>query len=179
LYIPRGKATVLGIFDGDNLETRIMMLTEKRLSLSRAGVIALTLAASITFGASAVLAHAMTLQATSESSNTVEKFAGTWHWMFNGKSFATMVLAPNGSTFAGSITPSGIALDENGELVRADPTGDAPSPIAKSSLEGSALHLTLRDGMEFTVTLKDDMHAEIHPGGAPPIMKPIPAEKVR
>jgi hypothetical protein len=178
LYIPRGKATVLGIFDGDNLETRIMMLTEKRLSLSRAGVIALTLAASITFGASAVLAHAMTLQATSESSNTVEKFAGTWHWMFNGKSFATMVLVPKGSSFTGSITPSGIALDEDGELSRADSTGDAPSPIAKSWLEGSALHLTLMDGMEFTVTLKDDMHAEIHPGKAPPNMKPIPAEKV-
>jgi beta-lactamase regulating signal transducer with metallopeptidase domain len=179
LSIPRANATVLGIFDGDNLETRIMMLTEKRLSLSRAGVLALTLAASITFGASAVLAHAMTLQATSESSNAAEKFAGTWHWMFNGKSFATMILAPKGSSFTGSITPSGIALDENGELSRADATDDPPSPVAKSSLQGSALHLTLADGMEFTVTLKDDMHAEIHPGGAPPNMKPIPAEKVR
>ena len=179
LSIPRGNATVLGIFDGDNLETRIMMLTEKRLSLSRAGVLALTLAASITFGASAVLAHAMTLQATSESSKSAEKFAGTWHWMFQGKSFATMILAPKGSSFTGSITPSGIALDENGELSRAHATDDPPSPVAKSSLEGSALHLTLADGMEFTVTLKDDMHAEIHPGGAPPNMKPIPAEKVR
>ena len=98
---------------------------------------------------------------------------------FNGKSFATMVLVPNGSSFTGSITKSGIALNENGELSRADPTDDAPSQIAKSSLEGSALHLTLADGMEFTVTLKDDLHAEIHPGEAPPNMKPIPAEKVR
>lgn len=179
LSVPRGNATALGIFDGDNLETRIMMLTEKRLSLSRAGVLALTLAASITFGASAVLAHTMTLQATSESSNTAQKFAGTWHWIFKGKSFATMVLVPNGSSFSGSITKSGIALDENGELSQADPTEDPPSPIAKSSLEDSALHLTLADGMEFTVTLKDDMHAAIHPGGAPPNMKPIPAEKVR
>jgi beta-lactamase regulating signal transducer with metallopeptidase domain len=179
LSLRRGNATVLGIFDGDNLETRIMMLTEKRLSLSRTGVLALTLAAGITFGASAVLAHAMTLQATSESSNIAQEFAGTWHWMFNGKSFATMVLVPNGSSFTGSITKSGIALDENGELSRADPTDDPPAQIAKSSLEGSALHLTLSDGMEFTVTLKDDMHAEIHPGVAPPNMKPIPAEKVR
>jgi hypothetical protein len=28
------------------------------------------------------------------------------------------------------------------------------------------------------VTLKDETHAEIHPKGAPPNMKPIPAEKV-
>jgi beta-lactamase regulating signal transducer with metallopeptidase domain len=179
LSIPRCNATVLGIFDGDNLETRIVMLTEKRLSLSRGGVIALILAASLTFGASAVLARAMTLQATSDSSNTAEKFAGTWHWMFNGKSFATMVLVPEGSSFTGSITESHIALDDNGELIRADPTDGAPSAIAKSWLEGSALHITLTNGMEFTVTLKDDMHAEIHPGGTPPNMKPIPAEKAR
>ena len=44
---------------------------------------------------------------------------------------------------------------------------------------GSGIMLHLHDGMEFTVTLKDDMHAEIHPGGAPPNMKPIPVEKVR
>jgi beta-lactamase regulating signal transducer with metallopeptidase domain len=179
LDIPRGNATALGIFDGDNLEARIMMLTEKRRSLSRAGVMALTLAASITFGASAVLAHAMTLQATSESPNTAAKFTGTWHWMFDGNSFATMVLLPSGSGFTGSITPSAIALDDDGKLSHADPTGDPPSPIAKSSLEGADLHLTLADGMQFTVTLKDDMHAEVHPGKAPPNMKPIPAEKVR
>jgi hypothetical protein len=34
------------------------------------------------------------------------------------------------------------------------------------------------DGFEFTVTLMDDTHAEIHPMGAPTNMKPIQAEKV-
>ena len=66
LHVPRGNAVGLGIFDGENLETRIMMLTEKRLSLSRAGVIGLALATSITFGAGAVLAHAISLQAGSD-----------------------------------------------------------------------------------------------------------------
>ena len=91
LHTPRGNAVGLGIFDGENLETRIMMLTEKRLSLSRAGLIGLALATSITFGAGAVLARAMSLQAGSESSNTAEKFAGTWHWMFT-TGFLTMIL---------------------------------------------------------------------------------------
>ncbi len=179
LHVPRGNAAGLGIFDGDNLESRIKMLTEKTLSLSRTGVIGLALATSITFSAGAVLARAMSLQASSAPSNTAEKFAGTWHWMFNGKSFATMILVRDGSGFTGSVTPSRIALNDHGGLLRADPSEDsAPRPITKARLEGSALHITIMDGFEFIVTLKDDTHAEIHPGGAPPNMKPIPAEKI-
>jgi hypothetical protein len=179
LHVPRASAAGLGIFDGNNLEVRIMMLTEKKRSLSRTGVIALGLATSITFGAGAVLAHAMSLQASSEASKTAEKFAGTWHWMFNGKSFSTMALVRSGSGFTGSVTPSGITLNDEGGLLRADPSEDTtPTPITKATLEGSALHVTVKGGFAFTVTLKDATHAEIHPAGAPPNMKPIPAEKV-
>ena len=102
--------------------------------------------------------------------------------MFNGKSFATMILVRDGSSFTGSVTPSRIALNDDGGLRRADPTEDStPSLITKAKLEGFALHVTVGDGnepVEFIVTLKDDTHAEIHPIGAPPNMKPIPAEKV-
>jgi hypothetical protein len=82
----------VGFFDGDNLEARIMMLTGKTLLLSRTGVIGLALATSVTFSAGAVLAHAMSLQAGSEPSTRADKFMGTWHWMFDGSSFVTMVL---------------------------------------------------------------------------------------
>ena len=179
LHAPRGNAVGLGIFDGENLETRIMTLTEKRLSLSRAALIGLALSTSITFGAGAVLAHAMSRQASSQPSNPAKRFAGTWHWMFDGRSFATMILERHGSGFTGTVTGSQIALNEDGDLSRADPSEDStPKPITKARLEGSALHITVSDGFEFTVTLKDDTHAEIHPKGAPPKMKPIPAEKV-
>jgi beta-lactamase regulating signal transducer with metallopeptidase domain len=179
LHVPRASAAGLGIFDGDNLEVRIMMLTEKRLSLSRTSAIALVLATSITFGGGAVLAHAMSLQASSEASKTAEKFAGTWHWMFEGRSFSTMILVRSGSGFTGSVTPSRIALNDDGGLSQADPSEDSmPTPITKATLEGSALHITVKDGFAFTVTLKDATHAEIHPAEAPPNMKPIPAEKV-
>jgi beta-lactamase regulating signal transducer with metallopeptidase domain len=181
LHVPRANAAGLGIFDGDNLETRIMMLTEKRLSLSRAGLIGLVLATSITFGAGAVLARAQSLQARSEPVNTAEKFAGTWHWMFGGRSFATMVLVRDGSGFTGSVTPSRIALNDDGALSQADPSEDSgPSPITKAKLEGSALRVTVGDGnapFEFVVTLKDETRAEILPKGAPRNMKPIPVEK--
>jgi len=131
------------------------------------------------FGAGAVHAPSLSLQAGSKPSNTAEKFAGTWHWMFDGKSFATMILARSGSYFTGSATESRIALNDDGTLRRADPAEDTtPKRIAKARLEGSALHITVTSGFEFTVTLKDDTHAEIHPVGAPPNMKPIQAEKV-
>ena len=89
LQVPRSNAMELGIFDGDNLEDRIMMLTEKRTSLSRAGLIGLAFATTFLFGSTAVLARAMSLQEASASTNTAQTFAGTWHWMFRGQSFST------------------------------------------------------------------------------------------
>jgi beta-lactamase regulating signal transducer with metallopeptidase domain len=182
LHVPRSNAMGLGIFDGDNLETRIMILTEKRTSLSRAGLIGLAFATSFLFGSSTVLARAVSLQEASASTNTAKMFAGTWHWMFHGQSFATMILVQNGSGITGSVTPSKIALDDDGGLSRADPSDDsAPAQITKTKLEGNGLRVTVGDGnqpFEFIVTLKDATHAEIHPIGAPPNMKPIQAERV-
>jgi hypothetical protein len=182
LQAPRSNAMGLGIFDGNNLEDRIMMLTEKRTSLSRASLIGLALATSFLFGSSTVLAHAVSLQEASVSTNTAQTFAGTWHWMFHGQSFATMILVQNSSGITGTVTPSRVALNDDGELSRADPSQDStPSPISKTKLEGNALHVMVGDGnqpFEFIVTLKDAKHAEIHPIGAPPNMRPIQAERI-
>ncbi len=179
LRVPRSNAMGLGIFDGDNLEDRIMMLTEKRTSLSRAGLIGLALATSFLFGSSTVLARAVSLQEASASTNTAQMFAGTSHWMFHGQSFSTMILVQNSSGITGSVTESKIALDDNGELRRAAASENrAPAQISKTKLEGNALHVTVMDEnqpFEFLVTLKDATHAEIHPVGAPPNMKPIQA----
>lgn len=179
LHAPHSNAMGLSIFDGDNLEDRIMRLTEKSNSLSHAGLVALVLAASTTFGLGTMLAHATSMHPESSISNSTQAFAGTWHWMFKGRSFSTMILTPDGPGFSGSITGSKIALDNEGYLSKADPTDDAPAQITKAVMEGSALHITVGGWGEFLVTLKDDTHAEIHPVGAPANMKPIPAEKLQ
>ncbi len=172
----------LGMFNDDNLEDRIMMLTAKRTSLSRAGLVGLALSTTFLFGSSAMLARAVSLQEAPASDNTAKAFAGTWHWMFNGQSFATMILVQNGSEITGSATESRIALNDDGELSKADPSDNrTPAQITRTKLEGNALHVTVGDGnhpFKFLVTLKDATHAEIHPVGAPPNMKPIQAEKV-
>ena len=178
LQVPRGNAIGLGIFDGDNLEDRIMMLTEKKTLLSRAGLIGLAFAAIVLFGSGTVLARALSVQEAS-ASTTSQTFAGTWHWMFHGQSFSTMILVQNGSGIGGTVTPSRIALGEDGALSKADPSDNsAAAPISKTKLEGNALRVTVGDGFEFLVTLKDATHAEIHPVGTPSTMKPIQAERV-
>lgn len=52
-----------------------------------------------------------------------------------------------------------------------------PQAISRAKVEGNALRVTVSHGFEFVVTLKDAAHAEIHPVGAPPNMKPIQAER--
>jgi beta-lactamase regulating signal transducer with metallopeptidase domain len=182
LQLPRSSnAMGLGIFDGDNLEDRIMKLTQKRTSLSRAGLIGLVLTTTFPFGAGTVLARAVSLQEAATFTSSAQKFAGTWHRMFQGHSFSTMILVQSGYGITGTVTPSKIALGDDGELSRADPSDDsAPTPIIKTTLEGHALRVTVGDRehpFEFLVTLKDASHAEIHPVGAPSSMKPIEAER--
>lgn len=162
-----------------DLEDRIMMLAKRIPMLSRSRAIGLALLASITFGIGAVLARAITPQTTPEPPRTTGNFAGTWHWMFEGRSFSTMILIRSGSGLSGSVTPSRIALNDDGGLLRADPSEDnTPMPITRATMDGSALHIRVKDGFEFIMTLKDDEHAEIHPEGAPPNMQPITAERI-
>jgi hypothetical protein len=172
-----GSAVGLGIFNGDNLEDRIMRLTTKDKSFSHASLIGVVLAIGVTFGSGAVFARAMSRQTTG-SSDAAQRFAGTWNWMFQGKSFATMTLTRSGSGLRGTVTESRIALNDDGTLKKADPSDDkTPKQITKAELDGAVLRVTVADGFEFTVSLKDTTHAEILPGGAPPNMQPIPLER--
>ena len=89
-----------------------------------------------------------------------------------------MILVRDGSRFTGSVTPSRIALSDDGGLSRADPSEDsAPKPIALASLEGSALHITVSGDFEFIVTKGRDT-CRNPAGRSTANMKPIPAEKV-
>lgn len=171
------SAVGLGIFDGDNLEERIMRLATKGRSLSRASVIGLVLAIGVTFGSGAVLARA-TSRGVSRVSEAEQPFLGTWHWMFHDKSFATMTLTRSGSGLTGTVTESRIALNDDGTLRKADASDDkSPKQIAKAEMDGAVLRVKVADGFEFTMALKDSTHAEVFPGGAPPNMKPIALEK--
>jgi hypothetical protein len=162
-----------GIFSGNNLEDRIMRLTMKDNTFSHAALIGFVLVIAVTFGSGAVFARAMSRQTTG-SSEDAQRFVGTWNWIFQGKTFATMALTRSGSGLRGTVTESRILLNDDGTLKKADPSDDkTPKQITKAELDGAVLRVTVADGFEFTVSLKDTTHAEILPGGAPPNMKPI------
>ena len=151
-----------------------MRLTIKNKSFSPAALLGLVLAIGVTFGSGAVFARAKSWQ-TAVSSEDTQRFAGTWNWMFQGKRFATMTLTRRGSGLTGSVTESRIALNDDGTLKKADPSDDKkPKQITKAELDGAVLRVTVADGFEFTVSLKDTAHGEILPGGASRNMKPIP-----
>jgi len=178
LRLQSGDTMALSIFDGDNLEERIMKLTEKKIPLTRMALLSLVLLLSFAFGSSALLARATSLQATPAVAS--QSFGGTWNWMFKGRAFTTMKLVPHSAGYSGTVTESHVALDDQGYLSKADPAEDGGiATVTKTAMEGDALRVTLSDGFEFTVTLKDDTHAEIHPVGAPAIMKPVQAVKVQ
>lgn len=177
LQTSSGSAVGLGIFNGDNLEDRIMRLTLKNKSFSRASLLGLVLAIGVTFGSGAMFARALSGHTT--GSSDAQRFIGTWNWMFQGKSFATMTLTRSEHGLSGTVTESRIALNDDGTLKKADPSDDkTPKQITKAELDGDMLRVTVADGFEFTVSLKDTTHAEIIPAGAPPNMKPIALERV-
>jgi beta-lactamase regulating signal transducer with metallopeptidase domain len=182
MHTARLSAAEVGFLGGNDLEQRIAMLTGKALVLTRTGFIGIALATSMTFGACAMVAHALSLQASAEPAKTSDQFVGTWHWMFEGKSFVTMVILRGNGRLTGTVTGSRIALNEDGQLDRADPSENVtPNPITKATREGSAaLRITVMDGnkpFEFVMKLKDATHADIHPTKAPAKMKAIQAEK--
>jgi hypothetical protein len=123
--------------------------------------------------------EAMLAQRVIEDQQPHKSHAGTWHWLRNGEAFSTMILVQKGDSYSGSVTQSRISLAEDGTLDMADPVpGAPPEEIREAILTGPVLHLRTKDGFAFAVTFIDSDHATIKPDGAPPNMKPIPAQRV-
>ena len=156
----------------------------KKRKSSLVSVLAIVILASTPFDKGPLIGHAVTPQAPAESSGSAGRFSGTWQWMFNGKSFATLILAQDESGFSGSLSGVHIELNDDGSLKVAEPSSDpSPSTLKKAWLEGSDFHIVLMDGddpMEWVMTLKNDTRGEIRPiSGEMANMKAIPIEKMR
>lgn len=114
---------------------------------------------------------------------TARDFVGTWHWMFQGKPFATMVIELHGDRFTGSITNESIHMDADGKITNAT-AGEGVSPIVRASLENGVLHVTGKDGedeIEWLMVLKTADKGELRIGDAdaPPNAEAISLERAR
>jgi hypothetical protein len=115
--------------------------------------------ASILAAAFSLAAHA----ASPASAYTAKDFAGTWHWMFQGKPFATMVISLKGDQFSGSITNGTISMDQDGKITSAESV-DGTSPIVRGSLQNGVLHVVVKHGddeSEWTMTLTSPETGEL------------------
>ena len=113
---------------------------------------------------------------------TTADYVGTWHWVFQGKAFATMTLQQSGDQLTGSLTGVSIELDDQGKLTRAVAT-NGPSSTLNVSLKDGVLHVSEKDGddeIEWTMTLTSSKTGELRFAGegAPANAEPIRLEKL-
>jgi len=129
--------------------------------------------------AALVLPWASSAQESTPAANP-KNLVGTWHWIFHGQPFATMVLEPKADGFTGSVTNASIEADPDGKLTNAVALSGS-SPIIRSSWDKGILRIVCKvddDEIEWAVTLTSATTAEIAPWGAQaPKLKSIHAEK--
>lgn len=122
-------------------------------------------------------------QAASEASFTARDYTGTWHWIFNGKNFATMVLSLKDDQFIGSVSNCSISTDSDGKIVSAEPSTGTSSIVRTSMNHGVLVIVASDEGdeIEWAVTLKSPSTAEVKlsASGGPMNTEVFHAEKVK
>jgi len=131
--------------------------------------------------AAAAFALTVGFVAAGQSSYSTADYVGTWHWMFQGKAFATMEIEQHGDQLTGSLTGVSLEMDDNGKLTKAVAT-DGPSSTLHVSLESGVLRVSEKDGNDeiaWTMTLTSTKTGELRfAGGAPANAEAIKLEKL-
>jgi TonB family protein len=170
--------TALGIFDGQNLENRIMTLLDHTPRLNRRSAAITAVFCAIILTTCCVAASAFTFQPAAIVSKELQPYAGSWNWMFKGKPFITMRLVPEGDHFTGYMTNGFFNQDGNGTMTDA---GGEPgtSNVSRTYFAGKVLHIVIEDprdksNSEWTMTLITPDKAEFNSADAdrPKNMKP-------
>ena len=159
-------APALGIFDGQNLENRIMTLLDHTPRLNRRSAAATVILCGLILTTCCVAASAFTFQPAAIVSKELQPYAGSWNWMFKGKPFITMRLIPSGDHFTGYMTNGFFNQDGNGTMTDA---GGEPgtSNVSRTYFVGKVLHIVIEDprdksNSEWTMTLITPDKAEFN-----------------
>ncbi len=84
------------------------------------------------------------VSAAAQSKTPAQRFAGTWHAKFQGKTFSTLKLLVKDDQVTGSMTGANINLDKDGNLTSAEGTEDE-SQISNVKLTGDTLLFTTKN----------------------------------
>ena len=150
-------APALGIFDGQNLENRIMTLLDHTPRLNRRSAAAVTVVCTIILTTCCIAASAFTFQPAAIVSKELQPYAGSWNWIFKGRPFITMHLVPAGDHFTGYMTNGFFNYDSTGTM--SDAGGEpGTSNVSRTYFVGKVLHIVIEDprdksNSEWTMTL--------------------------
>ena len=150
-------APALGIFDGQNLENRIMTLLDHTPRPNRRSAAAIAIVCGLILTTCCVAASAFTFQPAAIVSKELQPYAGTWNWMFKGKPFIAMHLVPAGDHFTGYMTNGFFNYDSTGTM--SDAGGEpGTSNVTRTYFVGKVLHIVIEDprdksNSEWTMTL--------------------------
>jgi hypothetical protein len=84
------------------------------------------------------------ISSAAQSKTSAQRYAGTWHARFQGKTFTTLKLVARDNQLTGSMTGANINMDKDGNLTSAEGTGD-DSQISDVKLTGDTLFFTTKN----------------------------------
>jgi len=74
-----------------------------------------------------------------------QRFVGTWHAEFKGKTFLTIKLEKQPDKLTGTASHFDVQLDDTGELASAEEVDGEAMPISDAKLTNGILRITLKD----------------------------------
>jgi TonB family protein len=184
---PAGAVTnVLGIFEANILEKRIMHLIDRKPASTRAARLLSVAVGCSLLAATCVGISAFTLQpASAQAPANLEQYVGTWKTTVNGHPAATVQILSYQGKLTGSVSNGDFGFDEKANTITGwhDGTPGA-APIVEASISGQTLAFKTLDldgtfAWDLTLTApgKADLRvAEALPDGTK--LPAIPAERI-
>lgn len=166
---------LLGVFDANILEERIMsMLDQKRRLNARLAKATLVLGAFM-MAASCIFASAFSLSISqgtcSQGDEALKPFAGTWAANLKGRPTMRLTLRIDEHKAAGTITAYSVKLDDDGNPVEAGEKSHEWN-ITGSRVDGKTVTLTGEDNegvsRKFSLIMTGEREADFKVVGAPP-----------
>jgi hypothetical protein len=178
---PQASSVSLGIFESDNLETRIMTLTATKRLSSRALRRVSAFAGVCVMVALFTTASAFTIQVFGKQNPNLKQFLGTWQARFHGRSFMTIKLENKGH-LTGSFSNARISTDADGNLTDAEEQSCCTT-LSRATASGDQLHVVGKDTdgseLEFDIKLLSSNEAEVQMIAPPDVkIKPWKVRKV-
>jgi hypothetical protein len=109
------------------------------------------------------------------------RFAGTWQAKLKDKVICTITLE-GADPVTGNMRACNIRVNDDGELIEPESSGDATDPIIDPKTDGDKLSFAVKDEdngdpLKFELKLIASNRAELRFLNAPVAIKPIPFEK--